>query len=73
MIAKVPFPIHLFDLPPLAVIRVIAGCRCPKADLDRVRELLRSDPSLAHIRIDQAVQNERHFRVDIPPLPGSQS
>jgi Protein of unknown function (DUF2971) len=63
-----PFPIHLYELPPSAIRRVIFGARV-KADLADQRDALiketTADPAFAHVSFGDAVLDPVEFKLDI--------
>lgn len=59
-----PYDICLFDMPATAIKRVILGARISLADIDRIKNILRTTPHLGHIRLQQACLDERRFALN---------
>jgi hypothetical protein len=67
-----PFAIHLYELPPSAIRKVIFGARVTP---DQRRALIGSfaaDPAFAHVGLAEAVLDPGRFNVDIRPVARSQ-
>jgi hypothetical protein len=63
-----PFPIHLYELPPSAIRRVIFGAR---VTADQQRALINdttADPAFAHVQFAEAVLDPTEFKVHIRGL-----
>jgi hypothetical protein len=64
-IAGVPYPVHLFPVPPSAIRRVIFGARVPTASRDRLIADTRADARFATVQFAQAVIDSDEFKLDI--------
>jgi hypothetical protein len=60
-----PFPIHLYELPPSAVLKVIFGARVTADQRRVVIEDTTADPAFAHVVFAEAVLSPTEFKVDI--------
>jgi hypothetical protein len=65
-----PFAIHLYELPPTAVRKVIFGARVTVPQRQTLMSETRADPAFAHVHFAQAAPDPAQFKlniVDIPP------
>lgn len=64
-ISATPFPIHLFEYPADALKEVIIGARMDLIVRAALLSSIAAEPSLAHVRIKQAVPHSEHFILSI--------
>ena len=64
-----PYPIHLYELPPSAVLKVIFGARVTVDQRSVVIEDTTADPAFAHVAFAEAVLSPTEFKVDIRDYP----
>lgn len=57
--------VHLFKLPPEAIKRVVIGCRM---EARSVHDAVSANPALKHVKLQKAVINMEHFRLDYVDL-----
>ena len=65
---EAPWPVHLFDVPPDAITRVIIGCRASDETFDAIRQVVSefdpvNRPELAEVRI-----HTKRFALELMPL-----
>lgn len=66
-IGDAPIPIHLFEIPPSMIHRVIFGARVPAKQRDSLIAETRAMPALAHVGYAEAVIDPYRFRLEIRP------
>jgi Protein of unknown function (DUF2971) len=64
-IASPSFPIHLYELPPSAVRRVIFGARVPVAQRLSLINETSADAAFAHVTFAEAVLDPSQFKMEI--------
>ena len=70
VLQQAPHPIYLFSFPPLAVAEVVVGARMTDLSRLTLTNLLSSDPRYLHVRVFQAVPDERAFVLKLVPIAG---
>src|SRR5262245_32723263 len=66
-----PFPVHLYELPANAVLKVIFGARVPHDQRTALVAETRADPAFGHVKFAEAVLDPGQFKVAIRDLqPG---
>lgn len=63
-----PFPIHLFEIPPGAIVEIIIGWRMRTDDASRLIELVRESKEIAHVTLLRAVGDESRFELRAVPI-----
>ena len=71
IVEKVPFPIHLFTLPPAVITGLILGTSMPPESAQALMTVCER-PDLTHIKIFQVTLDRNEYKMEIhPPLDGS--
>lgn len=66
-------PVHLFAIPPKSLRSIIFGARMPRATRFNVISIVRADPSIRHLRISEAVIDDRDYSLYMRPLDFGES
>ena len=59
--------VYLFDLPPEIVKRVVMGCRMEWKKRQELKEIVRANPALRHVQIQEAKPDLDAFRLNYGP------
>jgi DUF2971 family protein len=63
-----PYPVHLYDLPPNAIRKVIFGVRAPDDQRAILMKETSAEQALAHVTFAEAVLDPKRFQIDIRSL-----
>jgi hypothetical protein len=63
-----PYPIHLFDIPTGAFVEVICGERMRDSEKAKIRDILKNDPALSHVKLYQASLHESRYELSFTPI-----
>lgn len=58
----------VFDIESKAILEIVFGCCTPKNEIDKIVELVKSDPSLSHVKFFQAQKIPYTFKISVSPL-----
>jgi hypothetical protein len=61
--------VHLFNVPPRSIRRVVVGCRMDAATREELTGALRANPELNHIRVWEARLDTDTFGLTYTPVP----
>lgn len=62
---QLPCGHNLFSFPPLAIKRIILGCRTTDVTKKIVKEVIKNNPDFMHVKLMNASIDQEHFRVNI--------
>lgn len=61
--------LNLFEMPPRTIDHVVLGLACPEELRKKIIDTVRNDPSLSHVSILQATQDERRYELHYESVP----
>lgn len=65
VVEAIPFPIHLFELPPGCFRRVILGARMEHEQKAQIISTLRSNIDLKHVEVCEAILDDRDYTMRV--------